>query len=60
MKQKIVDLLGSIRFWQLVGTGIVIWLQTDNWKMGIITILGGSVAVGSADSVAQNLSGTKK
>ena len=49
MIAKIKAILGSVRFWQLVGAGIVVWLQTGDWKLGVISVLGGSVAVGTID-----------
>ena len=55
MIDKLKVILSSPRFWQIVAAGIVIWLQTNNWKFGVISILGGSVVVGSADSVATKI-----
>lgn len=57
MIDKICEILESPRFWQIVAAGIVIWLQTNNWKLGVISILGGSVTVGSLDSIATKISG---
>jgi hypothetical protein len=57
---KIKELFSSIRFWQIVAASIVIWLQTGDWKIAVISVLTGSVVVGSADSVASRFAGTKR
>jgi len=63
MKDKVKALLGSIRFWIVTLTAIVAILEgwgdmatvLDIVKMWLLTVAG----IGTVDSVAKNLSGSK-
>lgn len=68
MLNKIKEVLGSLRFW-IVTLGFVIAELTQVQKAGFNLIdllnfiqgwLGSVVALGTFDSIAQNISGTKK
>jgi len=62
--QKVVAILSSIRFWQLVVIGVIQALVQTGWLSGdaavtlaqvVQLILGGSVAIGTIDSAAVKL-----
>jgi len=63
MKDKVKALLGSIRFWIVTLTAIVAVLEgwgdmatvLDVVKLWLLAVAG----IGTADSIAKNLSGTK-
>jgi len=55
MYNKIKEILGSPRFWQIVVAGLVIWLETNDWKKGVLTILTGSVGVGTIDRFSEKI-----
>ena len=64
MKDKIMSVLSSIRFWQLtVATAFVLvghyFPQGQFLWNTLAAFLATVVGVGTADSVAQNISGTK-
>jgi hypothetical protein len=53
--QKLKDVLSSKRFWELVAVGAVIYLQTNDWRNALITILIGSVGVETIDKLGKNI-----
>lgn len=68
MWEKVKVILGSVRFWQLAliaaievgkGVGLVDGASAEAWARGIELLLGGSVTIGTLDSIAKGFSGTK-
>lgn len=57
MLNKVKELFSSIRFQQLVIAAIIIYLESGDWKAALITLLGGSVAVGTIDKAAKSIGG---
>ena len=55
MIKKIGEILNSIRFWQLVGASVIVYLQTGDWKLAVITLLGGSTVIGTVDKFGQSI-----
>lgn len=53
MISKIKEILGSVRFWQVVGAGVIVYLETNDWKKGLLTILGASVSIGTIDKFSK-------
>lgn len=49
MIEKIKAILSSVRFWQIVGAGVIVWLESGDWKKGLLVILTASVGVGTID-----------
>lgn len=69
MINKIKAILGSIRFWHLVaiaalqvlvGVGVIDGATSELIVKAIQGVLGGSVVIGTLDSVAKGFAGTKK
>jgi hypothetical protein len=49
MLNKFKEILNSRRFWEVVGIGIIIFLQSGDWKYAVITILTASVGIDTID-----------
>lgn len=68
MATKIGEILGSLRFWQLVVIGAIFALvdigiidgaTAEAVAQAITLVLGGSVTIGTLDSVARRFAGAK-
>lgn len=53
MWKKITELLSSRRFWLIVLGGILVWLQTNDWKLGAISAITAIVGVGTLDKFSK-------
>lgn len=69
MWNKILTILESVRFWQLaliaaiqvaMGVGLIDGATAVVWAHGVQLLLGGSVTLGTLDSVGQSIAGTKR
>ena len=62
MFNKVKEILNSVRFWQVVLGALMMYVESKGWvdqalRDLVITVLGVSVTLGTADSVATRLAG---
>ena len=55
MINKILGFFGSERFYANIMIGVMIWLQTNDWRQGLLAFLGLFVGVYTIDRFSEKL-----
>ena len=53
MWSKFMALFSSRRFWLIILGGVLVWLQTNDWKLGAISAITAIVGVGTIDKIGK-------
>ena len=57
MFDKLWAILGSERFYANAGIGLMVWLQTNDWRQGLMWFLGLVVGVYTIDRFGEKFGG---